>query len=34
VGNTLNHTLIQALLKDATLLPEDLSLLGEEEIFR
>lgn len=33
VGNTLNHNLIQALLKDATLLPEDLYLLGEEEIF-
>lgn len=31
VGNTLNHNLIQALLKDATLLPEDLYLLGEEE---
>lgn len=33
VGNTLNHNLIQALLKDATLLPEDLHLLGEEEVF-
>jgi hypothetical protein len=32
VGNTLNHNLIQALLKDATLLPEDLYLLGEEEV--
>jgi hypothetical protein len=31
VGNTLNHNLIQALLLDATLLPEDLHLLGEEE---
>jgi hypothetical protein len=30
VGNTLNHNLIQALLKNATLLPEDLCLLGEE----
>jgi hypothetical protein len=33
VGNTLNHNLIQALLKDATLRPEDLYLLGEKEIF-
>jgi hypothetical protein len=32
VGNTLNHNLIHALLKDATLLPEDLYLLGEEEV--
>jgi hypothetical protein len=31
VGNTLNHNLIQALLLDATLLPEDLHLLGEGE---
>jgi hypothetical protein len=30
VGNTLNHNLIQAMLKSVTLLPEDLSLLGEE----
>ena len=30
VGNALNHNLIQALLKNATLLPEDLYLLGEE----
>ncbi|WP_406276537.1 hypothetical protein OH799_05900 [Nocardia sp. NBC_00881] len=30
VGNTLNHNLIQALLMDATLLPQDLYLLGEE----
>jgi hypothetical protein len=29
-GNTLNHNLIQALLKDATLLPEDLDVLGED----
>jgi hypothetical protein len=34
VGNTLNHNLIQALLKDATLLPEDLYLLGEEAVSR
>jgi hypothetical protein len=32
VGNTLNHNLIKALLKDATLLPEDLHLLREEEV--
>lgn len=32
VGNTLNHNLIQALLKDAALLPEDLYLLDEEEV--
>ena len=32
VGNTLNHNLIQALLMDATLLPQDLYLLGEEEV--
>jgi hypothetical protein len=31
VGNTLNHNLIQALLKGVTLLPQDLYLLGEEE---
>lgn len=31
VGNTLNHNLIQALLKGVTLLPQDLCLLGEEE---
>ena len=31
VGNTLNHNLIQALLKSATLLPEDLYVLGDEE---
>src|SRR5262249_50702427 len=30
VGNTLNHNLIQALLNNATLLPEDLYLLGED----
>ncbi|MGW6981128.1 FHA domain-containing protein [Streptomyces sp. NPDC054932] len=30
VGNTLNHNLIQALLKSATLLPQDLYVLGEE----
>jgi len=30
VRNTLNHNMIQALLKNATLLPEDLYLLGEE----
>jgi len=30
VGTTLNHNLIQALLKNATLKPEDLHLLGEE----
>ena len=29
-GNALNHNLIQTLLKDATLLPEDLDLLGED----
>lgn len=29
VGNTLNHNLIQALLKTATLLPTDLHVLGE-----
>lgn len=34
VGNTLNHNLIQALLMDATLLPEDLWLLGEGEVDR
>jgi hypothetical protein len=31
VGNTLNHNLIQALLKTVTLLPQDLHLLGEQE---
>jgi hypothetical protein len=29
VGNTLNHNLIQALLRTATLLPSDLHLLGD-----
>jgi hypothetical protein len=31
VGNTLNHNLITALLRSATLTPHDLGLLGEEE---
>lgn len=31
LGNTLNHNLIQELLKSATLSPEDLYVLGEEE---
>lgn len=30
VGNTLNHNLIQALLRSATLMPSDLHLLGED----
>jgi hypothetical protein len=30
VGNTLNHNLIQALLKNATLMPADLLLLGDD----
>jgi hypothetical protein len=30
VGNTLNHNLIQALLKNATLMPADLNLLGDD----
>jgi hypothetical protein len=30
VGNTLNHNLIQALLKNTTLMPADLHLLGED----
>jgi hypothetical protein len=30
VGNTLNHNLIQALLRSATLMPADLHLLGED----
>ncbi|MFF3863379.1 hypothetical protein [Streptomyces sp. NPDC002209] len=30
VGNTLNKNLIEALLKSATLIPEDLHTLGEE----
>jgi hypothetical protein len=30
VGNTLNHNLIQALLKNATLMPADLHLLGDD----
>ncbi|MEV0643766.1 FHA domain-containing protein [Phytomonospora sp. NPDC050363] len=30
VGNVLNHNLIQALLRTATLIPEDLALLGDE----
>lgn len=31
VGNMLSHNLIQVLLRSATLLPEDLYVLGEEE---
>ena len=31
VGNTLNHNLINALLRSATLTPHDLALLGEDE---
>ena len=31
VGNTLNHNLITALLRSATLTPHDLDLLGEDE---
>jgi len=31
VGNTLNHNLITALLRSATLTPHDLALLGEDE---
>jgi hypothetical protein len=30
VGNTLNHNLIQALLRSTTLMPSDLHLLGED----
>jgi hypothetical protein len=30
VGNTLNHNLIQALLRNTTLMPSDLHLLGED----
>lgn len=30
VGNTLNHNLIQALLRSTTLMPSDLCLLGED----
>jgi hypothetical protein len=30
VGNTLNHNLIQALLKNTTLMPADLHLLGDD----
>jgi hypothetical protein len=30
VGNTLNHNLIQALLRNTTLMPADLRLLGDE----
>jgi hypothetical protein len=30
VGNTLNHNLIQALLRSATLMPSDLHLLGQD----
>jgi hypothetical protein len=33
VGNTLNHNLITALLRSATLTPSDLALLGEEDEF-
>ena len=33
VGNTLNHNLITALLRSATLTPHDLALLGEDEEF-
>ena len=33
VGNTLNHNLITALLRSATLAPADLALLGEDEEF-
>jgi hypothetical protein len=33
VGNTLNHNLITALLRSATLTPADLALLGEDEDF-
>lgn len=33
VGNTLNHNLITALLRSATLTPRDLDLLGEDEDF-
>jgi hypothetical protein len=33
VGNTLNHNLITALLRAATLTPHDLALLGEDEEF-
>jgi hypothetical protein len=32
VGNTLNHNLIQALLRSATLLPADLHLLGDADL--
>lgn len=31
VGNTLNHNLIQALLKSAALMPNDLRLLGDDD---
>lgn len=31
VGNTLNHNLIQALLKSAALMPNDLHLLGDDD---
>jgi hypothetical protein len=31
VGNTLNHNLIQALLKNTTLMPADLHLLGDND---
>ena len=31
VGNTLNHNLITALLRSATLTPQDLDLLGDDE---
>ena len=31
VGNTLNHNLINALLRSATLTPRDLDLLGDDE---
>ncbi|MFF0051073.1 hypothetical protein [Streptomyces sp. NPDC005498] len=31
VGNTLNHNLIQALLKSAALMPNHLHLLGDDD---
>ena len=33
VGNTLNHNLITALLRSATLTPQDLALLGDDSEF-